>query len=735
MRKLFLLFTFVLCSGLWTKISAQTLISGTITSKNRHVSGVDITLKDTYDGATSSGEGNFSFETSEVGEKVLVFTHSDYTTIEIPVLLEGKPIKLEAVFKESIAQIEPLVIGAGSMEVSDKKRSAILSTLDIYTTAGGDGQITSAFATLPGIQVVGNAEGLSVRGGHGSESKFYMDGNLVNNYFTSSLPGYGGWDRLNPSLFKGYSFVSGGYSAVYGQALSSVMALESIDMPERTSADFGVSPIFLNAGYQKVNDNKDFSYGLSASYFDFRLIKGVLKLNTELPRGPNGFSGNANLRRITKSGGVIKYYGSLDNNLFHTRVLSDSDTEIGEDMKLKSLSTFQSVSWRERWGKNTLTVGGSYSYNQNRFDFTLPSQNVQNLEMDQSTYGLNFKSVLERSIFKRSVLKAGFELLSNREDFSSSAFEGAFKVNDLTSAVFSEVDLSLGSHFSLRGGLRAENSTALERWNLAPRMGVAYRISPTTTTSVSYGIFYQNPELRFLGAANKLPFQRAEHLIYQLQRTSEGRTLRFEAYYKDYRDLLQTYEPSPFDIKALGGEGKGYAKGIELFYRDKKTFENFDYWISYSFLDSKRNALNYPQPLQPDFASRHSLSVVAKKFILDWKTGVNLSYTYASGRPYYHIESYEKRNVLLEKGTAKDFSSLNLSFNYLPSIGKKEAKAFSIFVLSINNILGTKNIYGYRFTPSGGKIASKPLYDTFLFIGWFISFGVDRTQDAINNNL
>ena len=80
-----------------------------------------------------------------------------------------------------------------------------------------------------------------MRGGIGTETKFFMDGNLVNNYFGNSVPGIKAMDRLNTSLFKGNVFSSGGYSAVYGQALSGVLALESIDLPERNAADLDFS--------------------------------------------------------------------------------------------------------------------------------------------------------------------------------------------------------------------------------------------------------------------------------------------------------------------------------------------------------------------------------------------------------------------------------------------------------------------------------------------------------------
>jgi hypothetical protein len=62
---------------------------------------------------------------------------------------------------------------------------------------------------------------------------------------------------------------------------------------------------------------------------------------------------------------------------------------------------------------------------------------------------------------------------------------------------------------------------------------------------------------------------KADHYIFQLQRTVDGRSLRFETYYKKYEDLVKTsnnfYKPI-----AINNNGSGYAKGIELFGETKK---------------------------------------------------------------------------------------------------------------------------------------------------------------------
>lgn len=241
-------FQSVLVSGI---VFSQVKITGKVTSKKKGVKGIDITLKGTYDGATTDTEGNYRFETSEKGSHTLVFTSPKYNETEKNIEISNQSLTVNIDLKETIREIDAVVITAGSIEADDKKRAtALLTPLDIYTIAGADGQISSALNYLPGVQKTGETEGLFIRGGSGTESKIFMDGNLINNYFTSSVPGIAGRDRFNTSLFKRNVFSSGGYSALYGQALSGILILESIDFPEITSYNIGISPVFLSVNYQ-----------------------------------------------------------------------------------------------------------------------------------------------------------------------------------------------------------------------------------------------------------------------------------------------------------------------------------------------------------------------------------------------------------------------------------------------------------------------------------------------------
>lgn len=118
--------------------------------------------------------------------------------------------------------------------------------------------------------------------------------------------------------------------------------------------------------------------------------------------------------------------------------------------------------------------------------------------------------------------------------------------------------------------------------------------------------------------------------------------------------------------------------------------------------------------------------------------GFNLTYTFATGRPYYNfmVDNNNGKYFLQDRGKTKPYNSLNFSAEWVPSIGKTNAKTFIVLFASVNNVLGYNAVYGYNYSYNGMmKQAIEPPAKRFYFIGCFLSWGVDRTEDAINNNL
>lgn len=744
----------------WFLTDAQTVISGRVKdAKGRGINGASIAIKNSYDGATTDSLGNYRFRTTEKGSHTLLFTSIGYKLAEQTITITGEPVKIDIVLKAEPNELTAVVITAGTFEASDTKRTTVLNPLDIVTTASANGDVTGAIRTLPGAQQVGENEGLFVRGGTAQETKIFIDGTLVNNFFGTSAPDIASRGRFSPFIFKGTVFSSGGYSALYGQGLSSALILESIDLPEQSSASIGISPILVSAGYQQLAKKKNASWGVSYAYTNLAAYFALIKQRPDNFQMPEFHNGDFNFRVKTSKTGMLKFYGYFNYGHFGLRRPDIDSIELKDAFRLINYNVYSNLSWKEKLGKKwRMNLGISYSNNIDKIGNELQDPSNQPVNIGYAPFDTKdfrvranadlaqAKAVFERKLLGLSAIRFGGEYLyfKDKNNFSNDYVTNSqTTTDDHFKAAFAEADIYITNDLAAKIGSRLEHSTQLEKANIVPRASIAYKLGNQSQVSMAYGIFYQKPEKEYFlrgFAFNDLLYTRATHYIANYQKVSRDYTLRLEAFYKKYDELVKTFIKQGGNgfPDSIANGGYGNAKGIELFWRDRKTLKGVDYWISYSYLDTKRDFLNYPYAIQPNFAANHTANLVIKKFVTKWKTQFNGSYTFASGRPYYNIR-YDNNTAkfrIFDEGKTIAYHSLSLSVNYLPSIGRKGAKSFTVWVFSVNNVLGSDQVFGYNYSYNGNR--KEPILPTarrMLFLGCFMSFGVDRSQDVINSNL
>lgn len=731
--------------------NAQSVVTGKIKdNKGKPIPGASIAVKDSYDGGTSDSTGNFRFRTAEKGDQILLFTSIGYKLQEQKVNLSGATITINVVLKEEPNELTAVVISVGTFEASDRKRAAaILDPIDIVTTASANGDITGALKTLPGAQTIGEQEGLFVRGGTAAETRTFIDGTLVNNFFYSSAPNIAGYSRFSPFIFKGTVFSTGGYSALYGQALSSALILESIDLPEQSSASLGVSILSVNGGYQNLAKNKKSSWGVSYNYTNLTPAFAIIKQQQDYSHAPETQAADANFRIKTSKTGILKYYGYLNTSRFAFTENSLDTLGYLDHFGLKNVNTYHNFSWKEsitkKWKMNT---GVSFSINRDKIESSVQNQNKQDVllsglefkqfKVDNKGDFFNARFVLERRLRGLSGIRFGGEYNYNHQngiyyDYNGQAYP--LTTTENITAAFAEGDVYVTNNIAAKFGGRLEHSSILDKTNFAPRISLAYKFSKQAQASFAYGIFYQNPETRYLPSPNPISFMKATHYIAQYMKVDGRTTFRTEVFYKKYESLIKTGFANGRET-AINNNGFGDAKGIEFFWRDKKNIKNVDYWISYSYLDTKRDYLNFPTVTEPNFAARHTASLIVKKFVSKLKMNLNGSYNFASGRPYYNI-GYDGTNYKFnDQGRTPTYHNVSVSVNYLPFIGKKNAKVFDVYVLQISNVFNIDQTYGYEYSYNGlRKQAIVPPSKMFVFIGAFLSFGINRSDEVINSGL
>lgn len=703
---------------------AQTRISGKITDQRGFtLPGVNITVKGSYDGASTNAKGEYAFTTQEKGKQSLLISFLGYQSQEKEVELEGKDIVYNTSLKELVNELKTVTISAGSIEASDEKKAVMLRPLDIVTTAGANGDIYGALQTLPGVQTASQSEGLFVRGGDASEAKTIIDGLPVLHPYQSSVPDIAQRGRFSPFLFKNTVFSSGGYSAQYGQALSSTLTLESQDIAERVnSTNIAISSVGLGIGHQhrwsKTSAGVDVNYNNLAPYFS--LFKPQVTYNSF----PQSGGGSFILRHKTSKTGLLKFYGTQSFSDLSLNVPVDA-TGVIKTFKLRNSNTFINTSYKEVLSKKwSLYAAGSFSQNKD-------NRNIDNFDISTSDQAYQGKVMLTRSLGRRSMLRLGSE--GQIAEYRNGSFQDyiygytGFKdtLKGKYGAAFAETDWFLSSSLVARIGGRYEYSSLVKKTNFAPRTSLALKTGDNSQVSFAYGSFYQDPNIYYLAnASSALNYERADHYILNYQKIDDQRTFRVEAYYKNYSNLIK-YDTlnAPFRLTNLNNNGSGYARGIDVFWRDKKTLRYVDYWVSYSFLDTKRDYQNFKTAVQPPYAAAHTFTVVLKKFFPKIMTNIGFTYTFATGRPYFNPNNNTPETFLSDR--TPNYQSFSLNASYLTNIKGH----FTVVALSVSNIFGIDNVFGYRYTSLTERYAITSPYPRFAFLGVFISIGKDEYQD------
>ena len=626
---------------------------------------------------------------------------------------------LQIKLRENVESLDAVVISAGTFEASDNSKVSVLKPLDVVTTASALGDFVGALQTLPGTSNVSEDGRLFVRGGNADETQIFIDGIRVFTPYaptTNNIPTRG---RYSPFLFDGITFSTGGYSSEFGQALSSVLLLNTIDEPDQEKTDIGIMTVGAALGNTQKWEKSSLSF--NASYINLSPYLAIFKDRNDWKTPYQGAQGETVFRQHLDNG-ILKFYAAFDTSKFEL-TQEDINLEDGLDFKLNNNNFYLNTSYKGNLGSSwSLQTGLSYTYADT--DLGIQTSDIKDVENSA-----HIKLKLRKRFSSRFKLSFGAEqfITDFKEKYKDNTIDETYGYENNITAAFAEADLIFSKKLALKVGLRADYSSIFSTTDMAPRVAIAYKSSKNGQFSLAYGNFFQNPNSAILKFNQDLKAEKTSHYILNYQYVNDGKIFRAEAYRKDYDNLVKfDTDFESFDAN-YNSSGDGYAQGFDMFWRDNTSIKNVDYWVSYSYLDTERNYRNFETSAQPNYATNHNLSIVGKYWIDKWKSQVGVSYGFSSGRPYTNPNT----NEFLSERT-KAFNSLSVNWAYLLSPQK-------ILYFSVNNVLGFKNVNGYQYanTPDfNGQFnrrALTPAADQFFFVGFFWTISEDGTDNQLDN--
>lgn len=719
MKTIFFIFTLYFFT---TYVLSQNTISGkVIDNKGKHVAGASIYIDGTYDGTSSNEVGEFAFTTTSLGNQVLVVSFLIYETYTATIDVanfKDQTVKL----RESVTALDAVVVTAGTMESGDKARVSVLKPLDIVTTAGSAGNIIAALQTLPGTNNVGEDGRLFVRGGEADETQTFVDGIRVSQPYgatTNNLPTRG---RFSPFLFSGISFSTGGYSAEYGEALSSVLLLNTQDEPDQNKTEIALMTVGLGLGH--TQKYKKSSLSVNTAYIDLAPYQVAVAQDVDWNKAFQSLSGES-VYRYNFNSGIFKLYAAFEASRFDLNQ-ENINAEAKTRVNLNNNNLYFNSSYKGNlWGNWQMTTGVSFGFGQNKIKLDL-----NDLENTENAAHLKFK--LRKNFSDRFKLSFGTDYFITQFDEEFSVFQGstfATAYNSNIAAFYTEADIFFSKKIAAKVGWRLSNNDLLEETAISPRVSMAYKFAKYSQFSLAYGDFTQLPNANYLKYSQQHRFEseKADHYIVNFQYNRNKKTFRAEAYYKSYDNLVKYDSEIPAFNSNYSNNGSGYAQGIDLFWRDGYTIKNLEYWISYSYIDTERDYKNFPIQATPSFVADHTLSFVTKYWISNWKSQIGFTHNFSTGRPYNNPNEVEFMN-----GKTKSFNNLSFNWAYLLSQQK-------ILYFSISNIMGTQNVFGYEYSqnPDANGIFNRreivPTADRFFFVGFFWTISDNKKDNQLNN--
>ena len=743
MKKTILLAFIFIISTSFNEIYSQTTgsITGRVIDKNNQQILTDVSVSLIKDekiitGVQSDENGFFNITDVAVGEYTLKFSLIGFTPLFIDNIFvnSGSPAdvlaELVGISTEEIeVQDERFVMPT---DISNSFKS--LQNEEIRRSPGGFEDIGRVVQTLPGVSFVNDGRNdLIVRGGSPSENLFLVDNSYVPNinHFGSQGATGGPVSIINLDFIREVDFLTGGFSARYGDKLSSVLSIKQREgSREEFLTDINLSATGFGAVLEgPIGKDKKGSWLFSArkSYLDF-IFKAsgfgfVPEYSSAQVKGVYDFGKKNSL--------TVNVFGILDKVTFN-----NDDPENRQDnegiLKNNQWGYINTYEWKTLINKKSFILFNlgrtfnsfDYSGRDSLFAEVFKNKSDEGETTLKTEYFLNPSSNTQLQFgagwrfvtFKNEILQqpdtSYFIDPDNGERYvfdklsvnSTTETNKAFAYSQITQTLFNKVRLNLGLRYDYFEYINKKNY-------ISPRASAVVPLSNKFNLSFAYGIFYQSPSyIWFAGnpANRNLQDIKAEHYIAggEYFFTSDLR-MTLEAYYKNY-DYYPVSTSRPYLILANGGgnfeqrdqfgleplisAGTGYSKGIELFIQKALTTNYFG-TFSLSLFDAKYTALDSIER-ESDYNNKFIMTLVGGySFGKEWLASSKIRLT--GGRPYTPINPVDGTQLVSEYNTA--------NIPLYSSVDVRVEKRFNfkgwtlVSYIDIQNIFNNKNVTEYRW--------------------------------------
>jgi len=563
------------------------------------LSGASLLILGSQQGTGADADGHFSLKDVPVGSCKVKFSSIGYETlVKTDVIVRsGRATYLQVELSPRPLETQGVVVQADYFPETpaEPTGSTAFNGEEVRRSAGAGGDVSRIVSILPSVAKTNDQSNcLAVRGGSPAENSFYLDNIEIPNINHYPLQGSSGGPigLLNNDFIQDVSFSAGGFSAIYGDRLSSVT---DITFREGDRDQFDAQLEMGLAGLGAVAEGpiarKKGSWMLSIrrSYLDL-LVDAI---GTGVAPRYSDYQGKVVYNLSPRHKVEVLGVAGVDFIDFSKSQAKDQGNEAYGSYK--GYEYAMGANWQFLWNKQgysetSVSILGDRmdsKFRETKSDLLLSDgnnkqqsyqfRNVNHYRLNDAAYtefGVEGKHVVSHRNFYYGEYtnSLGDTIPAGRTDD---------RIESSKEAAFADLTLTPLPRFSTTMGLRYDRFEYNKHSHLSPRLAFSLKLNPQTSLNASTGVYYQNLPLAVLTQSEdsqKLKDPVAYHFVLGLTRLlSENTRLTVEGYYKKNDHYpLDPAQPQLFivDLFAAGrsftvinglvDRGRAESYGIEL---------------------------------------------------------------------------------------------------------------------------------------------------------------------------
>lgn len=588
----------------WAQVNPATLSGDVRDESGAALPGADITLTASVGGAVTraraNDQGRFEIRDITPGRYAVIAEREGFVPAVIPDLVLNPGATRSVILELRVPGISEVVsVGAEQAPPEAAPSTIAVAPRAVQNVAGAADNIYRVLQTLPGVGAVNDFDSrLTVRGGGPDQNLTVMDGVEIHNPYRL----FGLTSAFNPETVENFELITGGFSAKYGDRLSSILVVEN--RSGSTATGFGATAaIGLTDGNLIAEGRLPGMNGSSwlvtgrRTYYDLvaeRIVDADLPSFADLQL-------RADIQ--VRPGHRLSVFGLNSRESTDARFDDDEDGEGGDefvDIETSTQNDLGAVSYAATLGSRVFSkTTASWYRNTELIDFTgdfrtgsrrsnSPGDGGEPLAQIIFTRQLSIRDIAVRqevtiNAGPSHLIETGFEShtldtswrwrISGDRNFDAPNGSSGQGGAGLPSLLDSEKlthragawltdRWTVTERLRFEPGLRLDWSGITNETTLSPRLATVLDLTSHTRVRVAGGLFTQSPGYEkllqsdyFLNLSDSdslsLRSERAWHALTSVERRFDsGMTMRVEGYYKDFDRLVLGRLETPGEVAA-----------------------------------------------------------------------------------------------------------------------------------------------------------------------------------------